>query len=68
MFADPFWFNPFNTCSFLSRADGGEGEGNCGNEATQFGRREPEDTRGFKREVLFFSGGTKRNMVVISIF
>lgn len=28
---------PFNTCSFLASADGGEGEGNCGNEATQFG-------------------------------
>lgn len=41
--------SPFNAKLSNVWSDGRKSERNCGDEATQFGRREPEDSGSFKR-------------------
>lgn len=44
--------SPFNAKLSNVWSDGRKSERNCGDEATQFGRREPEDSGSFKRKVV----------------
>jgi hypothetical protein len=41
--------SPFNAKLSNVLSDGRKSDRNCGDEATQFGRREPEDSGSFKR-------------------